>query len=102
MSKISKNLNKNYQYYNGGEPDGFRQLNLFGDERFKGETERKKGVDIQKILIKIWQEVLGRQEIDVNDNFFEIGGESLVVNKIHFRLKKIYPNIKNAELFSYF
>src|SRR3989339_881025 len=101
MSKISKNLNKNYQYYNGGEPDGFRQLNLFGDERFKGETERKKGVDIQKILIKIWQEVLGRQEIDVNDNFFEIGGDSLLINKIHFRLKKIYPNIKIAELFSY-
>ena len=33
-------------------------------------------------IARIWKEVLGFEEIDVNDNFFEIGGDSLIANTI--------------------
>jgi acyl carrier protein len=33
--------------------------------------------DIQEMLVKIWNEVLGIDGIGINDNFFEIGGHSL-------------------------
>lgn len=38
--------------------------------------------DIEKRLVEIWQEVLGIGKIGVNDNFFEIGGQSLLAMKL--------------------
>ncbi|MFH0891179.1 MAG: hypothetical protein V1867_00195 [Candidatus Falkowbacteria bacterium] len=68
MPKNSKNLNKNYQYFNGEEPGDFRQMNLFGEEKIN-EAGQKTEADIQKMLIKIWQKVLGREDIGLDDNF---------------------------------
>src|SRR3989339_1642506 len=101
MQKNSKNLNKTRHYPNRGESDGFKQLNLFGDEKFNDEAETKTGMDIQKKLTKIWQEVLGIKKISWHDNFFEIGGGFPMIKDVYRRLKKIYPNVKIAELFSY-
>jgi amino acid adenylation domain-containing protein len=47
--------------------------------------------DIEVKLVAIWEEVLGRERIGVNDNFFEIGGHSLravqVVSRIYRELE---------------
>ena len=54
----------------------------------------------EKDLIKIWQKVLCRKEIGVNDDFFEIGGNSLKVIELHDEINKHYPEIiKVADLF---
>ena len=51
-------------------------------------------------MIKIWQKVLCRKEIGVNDDFFEIGGNSLKVIELHDEINKHYPEIiKVADLF---
>jgi amino acid adenylation domain-containing protein len=48
--------------------------------------------ETEKILVAIWQEVLGLEKIGVSDNFFELGGHSLIVaqviNRMHKQLKK--------------
>lgn len=64
------------------------------------------GNGLEKKLLDIWKEVLGVNEISVNDNFFDLGGHSLslleVQKKINQRLKRDvtvidllqYPSIK--------
>ncbi|WP_346868751.1 amino acid adenylation domain-containing protein [Clostridium sp. UBA5119] len=51
--------------------------------------------EIEKILAKIWSEILGIEKISINDNFFEIGGHSLkatmLMSKIHKHLNKEVP-----------
>ncbi|WP_212004915.1 non-ribosomal peptide synthase/polyketide synthase [Chitinophaga sp. HK235] len=37
---------------------------------------------IEEVLADIWQEVLGRQRVGINDNFFESGGNSLQVIRL--------------------
>ncbi|NKF08878.1 AMP-binding protein, partial [Clostridium gasigenes] len=48
--------------------------------------------DIEKKIAEIWEEVLGIEKVGINDNFFEIGGNSLkailVTTKIGKELKK--------------
>ena len=56
----------------------------------------------EKTIAKIWQNVLGTANFGINDNFLDIGGDSLKIVQVHAYLEKIYPNkINVAQLFSY-
>ena len=37
----------------------------------------------------VWREVLGREKVGVHDNFFEVGGSSLLLVRIHARLREV-------------
>ena len=41
------------------------------------------GTDFEKIIIEVWQEVLKNDHIGVNDNFFDIGGNSMALIQVH-------------------
>jgi acyl carrier protein len=43
--------------------------------------------ETQAALCKIWQEVLERDAIGIDDNFFEAGGHSLLATRINSQLK---------------
>ncbi|MBF0389202.1 MAG: amino acid adenylation domain-containing protein [Desulfamplus sp.] len=45
--------------------------------------------DIQQKLVDIWQEILEKNRIGIDDNFFEIGGHSLRATRIISRIHKI-------------
>ncbi|HTI07449.1 MAG TPA: amino acid adenylation domain-containing protein, partial [Puia sp.] len=51
--------------------------------------------ELERQLVEIWQELLGRDRIGIEDNFFEVGGHSLkatrLVNQIHKILKVKLP-----------
>ncbi len=50
----------------------------------------------------IWGEVLGFNEFNVNESFFDIGGDSIMVTKVHEFIEKKYPNkVLMGDLFSY-
>jgi acyl carrier protein len=66
---------------------------------------------IQQIIAGIWQEVLGREKVGIQDNFFDLGGNSLDFIKISNILKEklereipvvtlfTYPTIRSLELY---
>ncbi len=46
--------------------------------------------EIEKVLVKFWQELLGVDEIGVHDDFFELGGHSLIAVRLFNKIKKSY------------
>ncbi len=46
--------------------------------------------EAERVLVGIWQEVLGVERISVNDNFFDVGGDSLLMMRIHGKLQRIF------------
>ncbi|KOV34901.1 amino acid adenylation protein [Streptomyces sp. XY431] len=43
---------------------------------------------VEKLLAEVWSEVLGRDRISADDNFFALGGHSLVALRVIGRLKR--------------
>nr|QEO74753.1 AMP-dependent synthetase and ligase [uncultured bacterium] len=43
--------------------------------------------DLERAIATIWQEVLKIESVGVNDNFFDLGGHSLLVARVHSRLE---------------
>ena len=50
-------------------------------------------------MARVWQEVLGRKEIGVNENFFSIGGDSIKAIQIISRMNKVGYKLKMSDLF---
>jgi acyl transferase domain-containing protein/acyl carrier protein len=46
--------------------------------------------DIEQTIAKIWQEALGQNSVGLDDNFFEVGGHSLVATSILSRVRNAF------------
>lgn len=58
--------------------------------------------EIEENIAAIWKTILEKEKIGVNDNFFDIGGDSFLLMKMHTRIDKLYPGlITGIQLFSY-
>ncbi|MFF2888661.1 type I polyketide synthase [Paenibacillus sp. NPDC057967] len=58
--------------------------------------------EIEHHVAGAWKQVLGYDELDVHSNFFEIGGDSILITKIHALIEEKYPNRTTiADMFSY-
>jgi acyl transferase domain-containing protein len=44
--------------------------------------------DVERALVRVWQEQLGLEQLGIHDNFFDLGGNSLLWLKIVGRLKR--------------
>ncbi|MFY0567269.1 SDR family NAD(P)-dependent oxidoreductase [Archangium lansingense] len=44
--------------------------------------------DVERVLVRVWQEQLGLEQLGIHDNFFDLGGNSLLWLKIVGRLKR--------------
>ena len=74
-------------------PDGIRQL---------GETYVPPRNDLELAIAKIWQEVLNLESIGMHDNFFDLGGNSLLMVQVHVRLRTISTRVlRMIDLFQY-
>ncbi|MFL0802021.1 MAG: amino acid adenylation domain-containing protein, partial [Agarilytica sp.] len=70
-------------------------LRLSG-EHVLPETER------EKALVSIWQNVLGERKFGVKDNFFEVGGNSILLVKLQSEIeKKMSVSVEMMDLFRY-
>ena len=57
---------------------------------------------LQETIQQVWCDVLGIQEVSIFDNFFDVGGHSLLMVKIHVGLKKVLGRtIRIVDLFKY-
>lgn len=78
------------------------------DTIYKTTPEQNKKVvqygssELEDSLLVIWKEVLDNQNIQVDDIFFDIGGDSILIPKIGFRLlKELNVRIKIVDIFQY-
>ncbi len=55
--------------------------------------------DVQKKLVEVWEEVLDLKNIGINDDFFEIGGDSIKAIQISAILQRVGLKLENADLF---
>ena len=57
---------------------------------------------IEKTLVKLWEDLLGVNDIGIHDDFFELGGHSLIAVRLFARVKKVYSvDFSLATLFEY-
>ena len=56
----------------------------------------------QELVAGVWREVLGAEYVSLDDNFFDIGGTSLLLVTVHSRLQLLLSRkISVADLFAY-
>jgi amino acid adenylation domain-containing protein len=57
--------------------------------------------DLERTIVSVWQEVLGRQNVGTQDNFFDLGGHSLKAVEIHKRLQNLGLSVNILDLFTH-
>ena len=56
--------------------------------------------EIEKAIAQVWQEVLHLEKVGVNDNFFDVGGNSLLMVQINSKLQEVLDrNLSIVEMF---
>jgi non-ribosomal peptide synthetase component F len=57
---------------------------------------------VEEQLVQIWSEILGVKRVGVRDNFFDLGGHSLLLVRVHARLRhELDPDVAVIDLFRY-
>jgi amino acid adenylation domain-containing protein len=60
------------------------------------------GNDLERTLATVWEEVLGLEQVGMNDNFFDLGGHSLFLLRVHSKLEAaLERRIPMMTLFEY-
>ncbi|MDY7096361.1 MAG: condensation domain-containing protein, partial [Acidobacteriota bacterium] len=57
--------------------------------------------DMERLLAKVWQEVLSVEQVSINDDFFELGGDSIVSLKIISRLHREGLRVTPRQIFEH-
>ena len=60
---------------------------------------RKPDTDLEFQLLRMWSNILSIEQISTDDNFFEIGGDSLCALKLQLELMKQNINVKYGDIF---
>jgi acyl transferase domain-containing protein/NAD(P)-dependent dehydrogenase (short-subunit alcohol dehydrogenase family)/acyl carrier protein len=66
------------------------------------ESPTSQQTRFEKKIAGIWKEVLGRTTIGIHDNFFDLGGHSLLLTQVHARLQKLlHARLQMVKLFEH-
>jgi thioesterase domain-containing protein/acyl carrier protein len=72
-------------------PDGAQALTPAPQVSVAAASRRPSlGDDVESVIAEWWQELLGLDRVGLDDDFFELGGQSLVVVRLFTRIKKTY------------
>jgi acyl-CoA synthetase (AMP-forming)/AMP-acid ligase II len=56
---------------------------------------------IEAAILELWQEVLSTETISIHDNFFDLGGNSILLVKLYGKINAVYPDVLElTDLFS--
>lgn len=47
--------------------------------------------EVEQTIAAVWQEVLHLEKVGIHDNFFDIGGHSLLIAQVHSQLQELLP-----------
>ena len=71
-----------------GKVDRKKLLIPAGMKTDTGHSFEPPGTDMEKLIAEVWQQVLGTNSFCVHDNFFDLGGHSLLSMKVLYHLEK--------------
>jgi len=58
--------------------------------------------EVEHVIADIWRAVLGVDEVGAHDNFFDLGGHSLLLSQVHHKLFEAFGGeVQILELFQY-
>ena len=58
--------------------------------------------EVEQTLAEIWQEILGIKQIGIYDNFFDLGGDSLLIVQVRSKLQAAFKkDFSTTDLFQY-
>ncbi|MUL39088.1 non-ribosomal peptide synthetase [Gloeocapsopsis dulcis] len=58
--------------------------------------------ELQQTIASTWQTLLGIEKVSINDNFFDLGGHSLLISQVNAQLReKLQRDISVVEMFQY-
>jgi amino acid adenylation domain-containing protein len=58
--------------------------------------------EVERVIAMVWQEYLDVKQVGMNDNFFDLGGHSLLIVQVHSKLQEIFKKeFPMVELFKY-
>ncbi|MFN8178108.1 MAG: non-ribosomal peptide synthase/polyketide synthase [bacterium] len=68
----------------------------------RGERYEAPRGEIEEAIASIWAELLGTERVGAHDNFFDLGGHSLLLVRVHARLREaLHADLSVVELFRY-
>lgn len=77
------------------------ELCKFDKELFKANKMIEPVTDTEKLLYEIWTSILGHNNFGIEDNFLDVGGNSILMTKLLLELQaKSGKNIKLKDIFS--
>ena len=80
----------------------FKALVYHKEDQLQDQPESMQASNsVEQTLIDIWQEVLGTEAVNINDNFFEIGGDSILSIQIVARARKAGIELAPNQLFEH-
>ncbi|HYR06596.1 MAG TPA: amino acid adenylation domain-containing protein [Longimicrobium sp.] len=56
---------------------------------------------LEEMVAELWAGVLGVAQVDVTDNFFDLGGTSLLLYRVYSRLREVRADLRVVDLFRY-
>ena len=72
-------------------PDGPKAITLPAETVLRPTSRRNATQDkVESALTEWWQELLGIEQLGLDDDFFELGGQSLIVVRLFSKIKKTY------------
>ena len=68
----------------------------------RGGSPTAPGTDVEQIITDVWSEVLDIAPVGVYDNFFDLGGDSLLISSVRIRLEALLKKpLSVVDLFRY-
>lgn len=73
-----------------------------GELHQQAEDQAQPVSDIERQVARIWQEVLGLEEVGIHENFFELGGHSLLLVQAQSKLQESFQiPVSIVDMFKY-
>jgi len=61
-----------------------------------------RGTELEEKITSLWKEVLGSKRVGLDENFFDLGGDSLLIVAVHAQLQKLLQReIQVVDLFEH-
>jgi aspartate racemase len=71
-------------------------------ETHESSSKSAKGSELEEKIATLWKEVLGAARVGLDENFFDLGGDSLLIVAVHAQLQKMLQReIQVTDLFEY-